>query len=151
MWTVKCKFVRESWKFEAKTLISVGDNLPPIALFSEYWKIGISVVFWAVSKKTDTKWNRSKICGTAPPKSKMLFQDVEQCVTFNCGSHGSGSSHKLLFRIIVMHLVCCKTINLFLLDYRVPRKSIMFFLALCSTICGIVPHKVELLHFLSVF
>ena len=53
-------------------------------------------------------WNSSTICGTAPPKSSMLFQDVEQCATFNCVSHRSGSSHKFLFRIIVMHLVLCK-------------------------------------------
>ena len=31
-------------------------------------------------------WNSSTICGTAPPKSNMPFQDVEQCATFYCKS-----------------------------------------------------------------
>ena len=52
-------------------------------------------------------WNSSTNCGTAPI-SCMLFQDVKQCATFNCVSHRSISSHKLLFRIIVMHIVLCK-------------------------------------------
>ena len=70
----------------------------------------------AVSKKTDTKWNISTICGTAPAKSGtgtmnstmkvtkgMLFQDVIQCNPLNV-SHGSRSSHKLSFRMIVLFL-----------------------------------------------
>ena len=48
--------------------------------------------------------------GTAPLKSSMLFGVVEQSATLNCVSHGSASSHKLLFRIIVVHLVLCKSL-----------------------------------------
>ena len=61
--------------------------------------------------------------------------------TFNCVLYRSESSHKLLFRVIVIHLVLCKFMVenyelIFSLDYRVPREFKKFNLALSFKIFG---------------
>ena len=134
--------------------------------WSRCWK---RVTIPQIAEQFLNLWNNS-------PKSNILFQDVEQYATFNCVSYRSGLSHRLSFRIIVMHLVLCKFMveNYWLIFsrvYRVARRFKIFNLAICSTICGTeirlqdlfhflggcstncgtAPQKVELFHFLSAF
>ena len=51
------------------------------------------------------------------------------------------------FSIINYVNLWLKTIKIFSLDYRVPRKFRIFNLALCSTICGTETRLQDLLHF----
>ena len=73
-------------------LDSLQENRHKVKHFHFLWNCAES---WSLFHKL---WNSSSISWTAPFKSSMLFQDVEQFATFNCVSHPSGSYYKLLFQ-----------------------------------------------------